>query len=230
MSTPAVPESTLRPHRAATDGGRLRRTAGWASIGMFLVWIGTSILALVWNLEQRSLLRRVQRDPLSVSLDEVRDSDARADVLNHTLFVLLIVTAACFITWMYLEYRRAERAGTVTRFETGWAIGAWFVPIWNWFRPFQVMEDVWGATAGRTRSRVLPGAWWGFSLASLVALFAATSGDEVRTIDEALQRNGWYIARAVLSLVAAVLATLMVRAVLVDRAGADVASGAASEV
>lgn len=230
MSLPEASASEFWPDHATTDGGPLRRMAGWASVGMFLVWIGFSVLAFVWNVEQRSLLQRAKRDPFSVSLSEVRDSNARGTFLNHAFLVLLLVTAACFITWMYLEYRRAEHANATTRFATGWAWGAWFVPIWNWFRPYQVMEDVWGATAGRTKSRALIGAWWGFYLASIAAAIAAGSGDEVRTINEALEKNGFYIARAVLALVAAALAAVMVRAVLVSRTRAELPSGSEAEV
>jgi uncharacterized protein DUF4328 len=203
--------------------------AGWASVGMFLVWIGFSVLAFVWNLEQRSLFRRAQRNPLSVTPAEVRDADARGDFLNHAVLVLVFVTAACFITWVYLEYRRAEHAGATTRFASAWAWGGWFVPIWTWFRPYQVMEDVWGATAGRTKSRALIGAWWGFYLASLAAAFAAGSG-EARTLDDALERNGFYLARAALTLVAAVLAAVMVRTVLVSCAQTELPSGSEAEV
>jgi len=227
MSTSATPEATFWPAAMTAGHERLRRIAAWASVGMFLVWIGFSILAFIVNLDQRSLLRRAQNDPFSVSFEEARDSDARAELLNHTLLVLIAVTAACFITWMYLEYRRADRAGAITRFGTGWAIGAWFVPFLNWFRPYQVMEDVWDATAGRNRNRVLLGTWWGFYLASLLVAAAAGSG-ESRTLDDLLRQNGFYIARAVLTLVAAVLAALVVRAVLLHPA--SVPSGAETEV
>jgi hypothetical protein len=230
MSIHETNEAEFWTDGATTDGGRLRRLAGWASVGMFLVWIGFSVLAFVWNVEQRSLLQRAKRDPFSVSLSEVRDSNARGTFLNHAFLVLLLVTAACFITWMYLEYRRAERAGATTRFAIGWAWGAWFVPILNWFRPYQVMEDVWGATAGRTRSRALIGAWWGFYVASIAAAIAAGSGDDARTIDEALSKNGFYVARAVLALVAAALAAVIVRAVLVACTRAELPTRSDAEV
>ncbi len=214
MSAPATPNSTFWPEQTKTVRGEgLRRIAGWASVAMFLVWIGFSGLALVWNLEQRSLLHRAQAHPFSVSIDEVRDADARADFLKHTVLVLMVVTAVFFITWLYLEYRRVRRYAP-TRFDAGWAIGGWFVPFLNWFRPYQVVEDVWGATAGRTRSRALVGAWWGCYLASGLVAVAAGSGEEAKTFDEALSHNGLYIARAVLMLAAAVFAALLVRSVL----------------
>ena len=227
MSTPATPNTSFWTDQPKTGEDGLRRVAGWASIAMFLVWIGFSGLAFVWNLDQRSLLRRAQWNPLSVSLDEIRDSDARADFLNTTLLVLMAVTAACFITWLYLEYRRVQRANEPTRFVAGWAIGAWFVPFLNWFRPYQVMEDVWKATAGRAKSRALVGAWWGCYLGSLLVLFAAGSGEDAQTLEDALNQNSFYIARAVLVLVAAVLALLMVRAVLRSPAG-EVPTGSES--
>jgi Domain of unknown function (DUF4328) len=220
MSTPATPNTPLWTDQAKTGEDGLRRVACWASIAMFLVWIGFSGLAFVWNLDQRSLLHRAQTRPFSVSLDEVRDADARVDFLNKTQLVLLVVTAACFITWLYLEYRRVQRANEPTRFEAGWAIGAWFVPFLNWFRPYQVMADVWNATAGRrAKSRALVGAWWGCYIGSLLILVAADSGEDTPTLEDALHENALYIARAVLVLVAAVLALLMVCAVLRSPAG-----------
>jgi hypothetical protein len=227
MSTPATPDTPFWTDGPKTGEERLRRIAGWTSIAMFLVWIGFSALAFVWNLDQRSLLRRAQRDPFSVSLDEVHDADARAHFLNRTLLVLMLVTAAVFIMWLYLEYRRVQRANEPTRFEAGWAIGAWFVPFLNWFRPYQVMEDVWKATAGRERSRVLVGAWWACYLGSFAIFIAAGSGEDAQSLEDALNKNGLYIARAVVVLAAAALALVMVRAVVRSPAG-DIATGSES--
>jgi hypothetical protein len=89
------------------------------------------------------------------------------------------------------------------------------------------MDDVWKATAGRARSRALVGVWWGTYVGSTLVLFAAGSGEDAQSIEDALDKNGLYLARAVLLLVAAALALVMVRSVLRSSAG-DAPTGAES--
>jgi hypothetical protein len=230
MSTPET--NIFWPSESSTSSAnRVGRVAGWGAIAMFFVWIGFTGLAFVWNLEQRSLLHRAQQHPFSVGLDDIRDAQARADFLNHALPVLFVITAAIFITWLYLEYRQLDRSYASTRFRPGWAIGAWFVPFLNLVRPFQVVEDVWKSTGGRrSGSRALPACWWGsYLLSGFLAVSANGAEDDATTLHDALNANSLYLARAGSLLVAAVLALLIVRSVLHHPFG-DVPKGAESNL
>jgi hypothetical protein len=214
----STPESQIfwPDTRATSSASRVGRGAGWGAVAMFFVWIGFAGLALVWNLEQRALFHRAQHHPFSVSLDDVRDSQARADFLNHALPVLVVVTAAFFITWLYVQYRRLHSSSAHARLAPGWAIGGWFVPIVNLVLPYLVVADVWKATGGRrSGGRALVACWWAsYLLSGVLALSANGAEDDATTLHDALHVNSLYLARAGSLLVAAVLALVIVRGVL----------------
>ena len=84
----------------------------------------------------------------------------------------LIVTAIFFCIWNYRVYKNVLALG-VSRLQhsPGWAAGAWFVPILNWFRPYQIMQETWkgsepsnlrkeGEMYHRPVGSSLVGWWW----------------------------------------------------------------------
>lgn len=88
------------------------------------------------------------------------------------------ITAVFFLLWTYRSYRNLSAlSGRDLRFSPGWAVGWYFVPIMNLFRPYQVMKEIWegsdpeadpsrpGAWEERPVSPLLPG-WWGLWLLS----------------------------------------------------------------
>jgi hypothetical protein len=54
----------------------------------------------------------------------------------------------------------------VRRYGHGWAVGGWFVPIMWFFRPRQVVNDVWRAGGHLEEPSGLLAAWWGLWLAT----------------------------------------------------------------
>ena len=200
----------------------LRRYALAAQI-MLCCWVPLSVMAVALNLDQRSLVHRIQQNPTSVSYAEVQASDHRIDVGNGILLGFLAVTAIVFIAWLHRAYRNLDGLDAPRRFGTGWAIGGWFVPVLSLWRPKQVADDIWAANAldpsAPSRSSVtapsssaLIWAWWLTWVASIVVVFFV-SREDARSLDQLLQHNSLYLVRDVLLGVAAVLAVLVVRRV-----------------
>ena len=51
--------------------------------------------------------------------------------------------------WMFRAYNNVDAvAPGARRYDGGWAIGSWFVPILNLFRPKQIINDIWRAATG----------------------------------------------------------------------------------
>ena len=159
---------------------------------------------------------------------------------------LLVVGPVTFLPWFYRAYRNLLRRGisdlndlyaaggpVVLRYRSGWAIGAWFVPILNLFRPKQIMNDIWRGSfshpgAGKTwRLTTVSGLvhwWWGLWIASfavrLAARAARPSGQDLNTRNQTLdaleaERASFYIdmLAAALLIAAAALAIMIVRRV-----------------
>ena len=104
--------------------------------------------------------------------------------------VAMIATGVVFVAWTRRMYRNVAPLGDTTRFAPGWAVGAWFVPILNWFRPKQILDEVWraGTRAGRpesasdvTSDSALPDAWWA---TFLIASIGSRIGTGMRDADD----------------------------------------------
>jgi len=53
--------------------------------------------------------------------------------------------------------------GAERRFGVGWAIGAWFVPVLNFWRPKQTANDIWSASDPTAEGKHLGSpllTWW----------------------------------------------------------------------
>ena len=76
-----------------------------------------------------------------------------------------LITAVLVLTWIHRANHNARQLGAADmRFTPGWAVGWYFVPIaWFW-KPYQVMSEIWRASRhpsywrGQPVSALLP--WW----------------------------------------------------------------------
>src|SRR5260370_20338084 len=72
-------------------------------------------------------------------------ASAEAQGCIALLFLLaLIASATLWLCWLHRAYSNLKLLGTrETRFTTGWAVGYWFLPVFNLFRPYQIVSDLW---------------------------------------------------------------------------------------
>jgi hypothetical protein len=121
--------------------------------------------AVVGGLLGIALLRLVDAAAALKSAQRISDGDLDASSvggLRTTLTVLgLLLGAATLVTfffWLRRVVRNATRIGLVRqRYDNAWAVGGWFVPVLNLWRPKQVMNDAWAGSGGGSRSLV---DWW----------------------------------------------------------------------
>ena len=163
---------------------------------------------------------------LTLKVGEPRDftaqwSDGEYLGLALGLVLLMFIAAAVlFLTWMNLASFNLQFLGAQgQRFSPRWAVGWWFVPIMNFFRPYQVMAEIWRGstptmlgemTADWKRGPVpaLLGWWWVSWLLSWFATLASVI-DEDRPGDQVLLD----VVAVALATCAGVLAILIVRRV-----------------
>lgn len=103
--------------------------------------------------------------------------------LNILYFLFLIVSAVLFILWFRRAYFNLGLRTQLTDSDR-WAAGAWFVPILNLFRPYQMMREMYLCTgriftkhlgsvpAGFTMKHL--GWWWGFWISGNIASLIST--------------------------------------------------------
>jgi Domain of unknown function (DUF4328) len=200
----------------------LRRRAAWV-LALLVVGIVVDAVCVVSGLMERSLLADIARGDL-VTSSEADSNDIRQAIVAGVQGIVFVLTCIAFLFWFSRAYRNLEALGAAPlRFGKGWAVGSWFVPILNIWRPKQIANDIWRASdpeAARDqestwRGGSVPGlylAWWLAYLAmSWLYSTASRLTFNAEEISELRAVNGVYLAADVLGIVAGVLAVLVVR-------------------
>lgn len=111
------------------------------------------------------------------------DELASTDILVLASLVLLLVTGIIVLRWMYRASANAHATADDLTITPGWAVGWYFVPIANLWKPFQAMKETWLAShfglhwEGRDASDYLNW-WWGlWILSSLLGNASWRLGD-----------------------------------------------------
>jgi hypothetical protein len=187
-----------------------------AVVSVFSVIVVVSVVAVISDVLEVSLLGRLIRGE-NVTLAEVDANDDRQQLIGFVQFAALVTGATVFIRWMHRAYQNVDVVDAAERrYGHGWAIGSWFVPILNLWRPKQIVNDIWRAGGDNAADKEPGGlllSWWTLwivgGVASQVAIRLWFGGDTPEEI------RGSSIAWAVsdgIDVVTAILAVLIVRA------------------
>ena len=117
-----------------------------------LAWWAYSVLgvAIVANLIQVPIALdyadkvQLQIDHHSLPLHEAKDAEDAFSAASILYGVSALLGPIGFLIWWWRAYSNLPAiTGQELRFGRGWAIGAWFVPILNLWRPKQIGNDIW---------------------------------------------------------------------------------------
>jgi uncharacterized protein DUF4328 len=147
-------------------------------------------------------------------------------VWSDSLYVAMngsrLATAIPFLTWEYRAYRNLPALGH-RRLDANfvWVVVCWFVPIMNWFCPYQVMAELYWRSNPNQDSAPVNGhptvvvkLWWaawliGVAISLRDRLFNAPA--ETQAAEFLLQAN--YVAYLLATIVSAALAIYLVRTI-----------------
>jgi hypothetical protein len=77
-----------------------------------------------------------------VEYDDAQSNDTRQQFIAIIIIAMSIVSAVTFIQWFRRAYFNLHTVSDGLKYSEGWAAGAWFVPILNLFRPYQIMREL----------------------------------------------------------------------------------------
>jgi hypothetical protein len=135
-----------------------------------------------------------------------------------------IFSAVMFLIWLNRAYKNlTPLQARDTEFSSGWAVGWWFIPFLNLFKPFQVVREIWYESdpiidteqrflsASLRSAPTYMGIWWAFWIISNVAANitgAAFDPDDIRTVTI----SGYlFVISGILTCIAAFFAINVVR-------------------
>ncbi|MBS2939165.1 DUF4328 domain-containing protein [Nocardioides sp. J2M5] len=123
-----------------------------ALTGLLNLYVDRRVLALADEVARRGV-------PVTVA-----ERDALGGVLWLSTAALpaTLVAGVLVITWLHTAHRSSRMDRSLLRHGSGWAVGGWFVPVLNYWRPFQVVCDVRRGATGDpdARAGALQVCWW----------------------------------------------------------------------
>ncbi len=107
-----------------------------------------SLLRALLNLYGVWMLNGWRTDPSRIIASDGANFD-RVDSLLSTLWLLVMLGAAvATLIWLYQAYGSREADPALLTYQRWWTIGGWLVPVVSVWRPYQLLRDLYLATAG----------------------------------------------------------------------------------
>ena len=142
-----------------------------AKIAEQLIWIvtGLQMAFLISTFLQYLLLKNISNGVFT-SIEQANFNDMRQLIISVMYSIAFIVSAVTFIQWFRRAYYNQEILFVHMGTTNGWAAGAWFVPIMNLFKPYQMMKELYfnaenrlvdnGLETEKKNRFTIIGSWW----------------------------------------------------------------------
>ena len=150
---------------------------------------------------------------------EGEQNDKREMLVGLAGLFLFVVTAVVFGIWIVRANKNARALGAKNLSASpGWALGYFFIPILNLWKPFKAMNELWYAShdprnwemAFKEKSQVV-GRWWGFFVLQFpAAQLAEKSWDAAETLAQMQKADLFYIGVAIIEIVCCVFAIALI--------------------
>ena len=150
-----------------------------------------NIIAIISDLMQYSMLNSLE----GFTIEEAELNDLRQSIIGIIMFSVYVCCYVLFILWFRRAYYNLHQVVKHLEHSEGWAAGAWFVPILNFFRPYQIMRELY-VESEKYISKIKPdytkklnvtfvGLWWTlWIIASFLERIGMRLNLKAETLDE----------------------------------------------
>jgi hypothetical protein len=207
--------------RVPVYGARSWRSMNGLKTALVVLFVGMALSSVGLLATAGNRIRAIddfQENPTFTNARSLQDAD---DAISAASGIYTIIRVAIFVVFIIWLWRGAKNALDVLgreapAFTPGWSIGSWFIPLANFVIPVMIVQGLWRASAPgtgpgtawrKTKGSVLVGFWWAAFLLSIVSAFSV--GDDGK-LDDVKSADGVVSLGALGSLVAAILAILVV--------------------
>ncbi|WP_309711932.1 DUF4328 domain-containing protein [Armatimonas sp.] len=135
-----------------------------------LLWLGAAVA--FGSLVSSVMVLTELNAPGYRSSTEPTASDLREAVVGIAHLVLYLVTVVVFARWIIRAHKNLPALGADrANITPGWAVGYFFVPFLNLWKPFEAMRELWNISGDPRDPNIsktpgLLGIWWGLWLVS----------------------------------------------------------------
>jgi hypothetical protein len=181
--------------------------ARWA-IRFLLLTGAIELMALVDEFLDRRMLSGE-----FLSAFQLTTYQSHRDMFTFLELGAFVISGIAFLHWVYLVHENLRELGRKhIRCGSKMAVGVWFIPILNLWRPKQLVEELLQTSDGESESSGLVVLWWAALIISGV-LVRYTSGMSLKTLEDLQRQNMFEMVSLALSVGAAIGAVMIVRTV-----------------
>jgi hypothetical protein len=196
------------------------------SLTNWVVWllcaeIAIAAVSFVSGIFEANLLRDIASSAFASDSDmkaAAASSDLRQKVIGFAQFAAYGAAGIAILMWIYRANWNVRQLGAKDmRFTPGWAVGWFFVPFLNLWKPYQAMREIWMASASPANWHAQPvplllHVWWflwvGSALLSQVAFRLYL---KAQTIDAFISANMLTMTADAAEIITAIAAILLIR-------------------
>lgn len=120
--------------------------------GKNLVGVAAFVRFLAWTVCALSLLAALAMGGWLVAYSQMIEPNellVTSGVLNLVNSLVFLVSVIPVLIWIYIAHSNLHGAGIDgLRFKAGWVTFSYFIPVLNWFVPFQAMRELHNRSSG----------------------------------------------------------------------------------
>ena len=124
------------------------------AITLILVCLIVNLISLFSSYLQYQLLTQLSRG-VEIANYKLEQNDSREQLIGYVSLIVSIISAVTFIQWFRRAYFNLHSLVPNLTYTEGWAAGSWFVPIIGFYRPYQIMMELYNKTTTRLEERKL---------------------------------------------------------------------------
>lgn len=197
-----------------------RDLGGLTSIlkGCLVLYIAIATISIWSGWLEIGLLQRVA-DGENVPQTEAVANDSRQAIIGGLYAITFLVTGITFLRWTYLSNRNARLLGASDMdFTPAWAVGWYFVPIANLWKPYQALKETFKAShpdfaedwKQAAHPEILPVWWTLWILASFVGQAVFRTTFRAETLEELITSSSITLVSDVLDIPLGIVVVLLV--------------------
>lgn len=158
---------------------------------VFAILFVLNIISIISDLLQYTMLQSIE----GFTIEEAESNDIRQRIIAFITLGVYVLCYVFFILWFRRAYYNLHQVVKYLEYTEGWAAGAWFVPIMNFFRPYQIMKELYVETENylskvktdyvKRLNVTFVGIWWAlWIIASLLERIGMRLNLNAETLEE----------------------------------------------
>ncbi len=189
---------------------------------VFWILIALVFIGLFTGYNELQILQKLQVGEY-VSDQEIETSDLVQAIMGFSQFGLYIISIIVFLNWFRRAYGNLHRLGIeYVKHQESMAVWAWGIPIVWFYRPVQIMNEIWTETQDQikkldashiiTNGDLIIGVWWAlFVISNFIGRYILKTAFKEDTIEEIITGTEAMLISDLIQIPEALMVVLIVR-------------------